>query len=286
MTSTIIDVSAAQGLIDWPTLAASKRCDGAILKATEGNAFVDQTFAANWAGATACGLLLGTYHFAHPDQMADDAKHEAEHYVLSVAKHWDSETPLIFALDIEEARKVRAGAEFVAWCRAFVERVEDLTGFSCWVYTGGPFYSEHAGAVSDADAAFFAARPLWIAAYVNDARRYVAMTPWRFAGHTLHQWSGDVGPGNTPGIRYPGIAGNVVDTSRYDGSIESLRMRLARNRDTLPAPPPDDPITEPGTPRAKSTPRMQAVRPEEGVVLSEFLGSLANDTDPEPPKAA
>lgn len=255
MTTTIIDVSAAQGPIDWYVLAASGRVDGAICKATEGNGYVDPTFAANFDGARATSLLLGSYHFAHPDEMAEDAAKEADHYVGTVAKRWDR-SPLLFALDIEEARKIRAGAPFRAWCRTFVEQMEQRTGLLGWVYTGGPFFNEHDGTPSDDDAEFFAARALWIAAYVTDVTPYVAITPWQKVGHTLWQWSGNVQPNGQPGIRYPGCPGNVIDTNRFGGSIAALRAIIARPasslRDTLPAPPDSDGPTWPGTPEAKS----------------------------------
>lgn len=268
MTATIIDVSSAQGRIEWPVLAASGRVDGAICKATEGNGYVDPSFAANFDGARATSLLLGTYHFAHPDEMAEDAAHEADHYVATVSQHWDR-SPLLFALDIEEARKIHAGAPFCAWVRAFVEQMEQRTGLLGWIYTGGPFFDEHDGAPSDADVEFFAARALWIAAYVNSVERYVALTPWRKVGHTLWQWSGDVQPNGQPGIRYPGIAQNVVDTNRFSGSIAALRALIGRpspgaaHAKTDPAPPPPPPDSDsptwPGTPTSKSNQRMQAV---------------------------
>lgn len=240
MPATIIDVSKYQGRIEWAVLAASGRVDGAILKATDGQTGVDDTFAANFDGARATSLLLGTYHFAQPDEEPGDAAKEADHYVATVSQRWDR-SPLVFALDVEKARHIRKGAPFVAWCRTFVEQMEQRTGLLGWVYTGGPFWNENDGDISDADAEFFAARPLWIAAYVDDPARYVAMTPWRAVGHTLHQWAGDVAPGGKPGIRYPGIAANVVDTNRFGGSLAALRAIIGRPapdamRDTLPSP--------------------------------------------------
>ena len=46
-----VDVSGHQGRIDWDALARSD-VHFAYIKATEGASFVDQRFAANWAGAT------------------------------------------------------------------------------------------------------------------------------------------------------------------------------------------------------------------------------------------
>lgn len=288
MSLTILDVSAAQGVIGWKLLAASGKCDGVIVKATEGQGpYVDPQFNANFDGALGTGLLLGTYHFAHPDETANDAAIEARHYVSTVlnrsnkAGHY---MPLLFALDVEEARKIRNGPTFTAWCRLFVETVEALTDLTCWIYTGGPFWNDADGDISADDAAFLAARPLWIAAYVNDPTRYVALTPWLHVGPTLHQWSGDVGPGNAPGIRYPGVTGNVIDTNRYTGTMAQLRALIGRRapmNDTDPLPPPPD--TEPETPTGKSSQTMRAVRPEEIPQAIDFVRTLA---DPDEPKGA
>jgi lysozyme len=57
-----IDVSHHQGVIDWGKVAKSDVAF-AILKATEGGDYVDETFARNLAGAEAAGLVVGAYHF-------------------------------------------------------------------------------------------------------------------------------------------------------------------------------------------------------------------------------
>jgi lysozyme len=57
-----IDVSHHQGVVDWGKVAKSDVAF-AILKATEGGDYVDETFAHNLAGAEAAGLVVGAYHF-------------------------------------------------------------------------------------------------------------------------------------------------------------------------------------------------------------------------------
>lgn len=242
MLISILDVSKYQGTIDWHALAASGACSGVIVKATDGRTGTDDRFAANFDGANVVGLLLGTYHFAQPDESEGDAEAEARRYVATVkeaaAKAPGRTQPLLYALDVEKAREIRKGPTFVAWCRKFVETVESLTGLLCWVYTGGPFWDDADGDISEEDAAFFARRPLWLAAYVDDPTRYVAMTPWREVGLTMHQRSGDVGPNGKPGLRVPGIP-NVVDENVFKGSLDDLFAIVSRSAvaDTLPAPP-------------------------------------------------
>ena len=57
-----IDVSAYQGEIDWPLMAA-QGIDFAFVKATEGSGFVDPRWAANREGSQAAGVVIGAYHF-------------------------------------------------------------------------------------------------------------------------------------------------------------------------------------------------------------------------------
>jgi len=57
-----IDVSAHQGSIDWPRVAADG-VEFAYIKASEGGDWVDDHFARNWQGAGDAGLKRGAYHF-------------------------------------------------------------------------------------------------------------------------------------------------------------------------------------------------------------------------------
>ena len=64
-----VDVSSYQGTINW----SSARADGitfGFAKATEGETIADSTFAGNWAGMKAAGVVRGAYHFFHPNESA------------------------------------------------------------------------------------------------------------------------------------------------------------------------------------------------------------------------
>ena len=61
-----VDVSAYQGVVDWPMLA-EQGVDFAFMKATEGSTLQDRQFAANWVGAQAAGVRPGAYHFLSYD---------------------------------------------------------------------------------------------------------------------------------------------------------------------------------------------------------------------------
>lgn len=89
-----VDVSAHQGRIDWPVLAAQD-VDFAYVKATEGSGFVDDRFAENLQGARDAGLLVGAYHFF---SFESPGRSQAEHIIATVPADDDL---LPVAVDVE-----------------------------------------------------------------------------------------------------------------------------------------------------------------------------------------
>src|SRR5512142_1802935 len=91
-----IDVSYWQSGIDWPKVRATGQ-RFAIIKATEGETYADPTFAGDWSGAKASGLLRAPYCFFHPKQ---DPKKQADFFCNTVQSLNDpGELPP--ALDLE-----------------------------------------------------------------------------------------------------------------------------------------------------------------------------------------
>ncbi|SFJ44585.1 lysozyme [Paenibacillus sp. UNC496MF] len=166
----VIDVSHHQNdrrPIDWKAVKAGGVA-GAFIKATEGGASKDPTFAANASGAAAAGLEVGFYHYAHPE--LNSAVTEAAHFV-SVVKGIKADFP--HALDVEgQASKIGAEA-LTAWCVAWLQEVERLTGHAAMIYSGGSFARTYLGKA-------LGKWSLWIA-------HYGATTP--MANNTWSQWA-------------------------------------------------------------------------------------------------
>ncbi|NUU18705.1 lysozyme [Cellulomonas humilata] len=93
-----VDVSAHQGVIDWPVLAAQD-IDFAYVKATEGSGFVDDRFAENLQGAREAGLLVGAYHFF---SFESPGRSQAEQIIATVPADDDL---LPVAVDVEHYGK-------------------------------------------------------------------------------------------------------------------------------------------------------------------------------------
>jgi GH25 family lysozyme M1 (1,4-beta-N-acetylmuramidase) len=70
----VIDVSDAQGRIDWLSVAGPG-IKVAIVKATERDMFTASTWHANPSGATAAGIKVVPYHFIGPGCIVDQIAH-------------------------------------------------------------------------------------------------------------------------------------------------------------------------------------------------------------------
>lgn len=124
-----IDVSYAQGTIDWDAVKASGQVDFAILRAGYGRetSQVDTQFERNYAACKRLGIPCGVYWYSYATTAAE-AKQEAE-VCLSVLKGKQFEYPVAF--DIEEARCLpQADALSTTFCTAL-----ENAGYYTAIYT-------------------------------------------------------------------------------------------------------------------------------------------------------
>ena len=129
-----VDVSAHQGEIDWPAVAADD-IDFAYLKATEGATFTDSMFVANWTASGAAGVRRGAYHFF---TLCSPAAAQAAHF-LAVA---GTQAELPPALDLElngNCGRRPSAADVDAEVTAFVTAVEKATAERVLLYVGEEF---------------------------------------------------------------------------------------------------------------------------------------------------
>lgn len=174
----ILDLSNNNPEPGWGTLKAHG-VDAVYLKASEGNWFVDQTFAERRAAANRAGLLVGAYHFARPDQ--SDAATQARLFCRVVGKvGWSDLRPV---LDFETGSARLPDSVMVSWARAFNRVVRDELGTLPLFYSYGAFLEDlHALAPIGAG--------LWLAAYGrNDGREYPFSVPSPWRAVVAHQFS-------------------------------------------------------------------------------------------------
>ena len=194
-----IDVSAWQGAVDWGAVKRSGRLF-AFAKATEGQTFVDRTFAANRLGMAGAGLALrGFYHFARPDR--NTAAAEAAHFLRTVGPLAPGE---VAVLDLEVAPSQSVGD----WAAEWLALVAKGTGRTPVLYS----YQSYLYSVPTARLTGY---PLWVAAWGNNdgsipstppkSDRWTRWTWWQYTSNAV----------------VPGVAGRVDDSIFY-GTVEEL----------------------------------------------------------------
>lgn len=239
MTNTLqgVDVSYAQGTVDWDQVANSKLIDFAFCKATEAT-HADNQFKRNWDAIKAHGLVRGAYHFA---RLNLDPVMEADFFVNTVGPLDPTD---MLVLDIEAASTT--GSVFTDWTLTWLETVEKKTGVTPIVYTGGPFFNSHAGTPDAETVKRLAHFPLWLAAYTVHPDLFVPLE-WKGLGWKFWQRSGDTAAqGDTP-LKVPGIPGNV-DRDNFIGTVDDLKTFAASlHAANTPAPITLPVIADPNT---------------------------------------
>ena len=106
--------------------------DFVIMKATEGEGYVDPKFRIYLPKIDRDRQGFGFYHYARPD-LHQDPEHEVYNFLTCVGDHAGN---ALFALDVEGAALRLPDADLSAWVLKWCRMVRDLTGILPLVYTG------------------------------------------------------------------------------------------------------------------------------------------------------
>lgn len=215
-----VDVSAAQGIVVWPSVQGSGR-GFAYASATQGNTQTDPRFGNNWPAIKAAGMLRGAMHFFDP---TIDGVTQANYFLAAIngAGGLDKTSDLPAALDLEcptssvqgsaDANCVAPGnsgwvahATLVQRVIDWLTTVQNATGKRPMIYTYSAWYAN----VGFADVRL-AQYPLFIPTYDTCAD---VPTPWSSAAFWQYSPSGSV----------PGIAGSATNLDRFAGSAAALQ---------------------------------------------------------------
>lgn len=233
-----IDVSAAQGRIDWPRVAAAG-FRFAYIKCGEGNEDrKDPTFDVNVAGALGAGLYVGAYYVGWP---LPDNGNESRAPKAQAERFWRTsgglgrnacELPPMFDFEwptpdlwpkweCEPVQVARWGRDFMAE----VEARWSLRHSTPVVYSFPWFWNSMALAAGPSEIAWASHYLLCLASYRDVAEDLPKgppvheLSPWGRGKETFWQWSAD------KGRRIPGIATDI-DRQLFNGTASQLR-RLA-----------------------------------------------------------
>lgn len=129
-----IDVSYAQGAVDWNAVKASG-VEFAMIRASRGAVgtkpmAVDTTFDYNITQATAAGLKVGVYHYLYADTVSE-AKKEAKFFLKTIAPYKIT-YPVV--LDVEEQYQADLGKKkLTSIVKAFLDEVS-AAGYYTMIY--------------------------------------------------------------------------------------------------------------------------------------------------------
>lgn len=203
-----IDVSYWDSGIDWPKVRATGQ-RFMFAKATEGDFYADPTFAANWSGAKAAGLLRGAYHFFRCNV---DPKKQASKfidYVKSVKD--DGELPPVLDLETPDGQ---TKDKIIARAKTWLDLVEAAFGKKPIIYSGQYFLQDYLSEAGGGPPVWAKDYPLWLAQYPNN---YVEgsqpFLPRGWFKWTFWQYSEK---GSVNGINAS------VDLNLFNGSLEEL----------------------------------------------------------------
>jgi lysozyme len=203
-----IDVSYWDSGIDWPKVRATGQ-RFMFAKATEGDFYADPTFAANWSGAKAAGLLRGAYHFFRCNV---DPKKQATKFIEYVKSVKDNgELPPVLDLETPDGQTKE---KIVARAKTWLDLVEAAFGKKPIIYSGQYFLQDYLSEAGGGPPAWAKDYPLWLAQYPNNyvegSQPYL---PRGWFKWTFWQYS-EKGSVN-------GINANV-DLNLFNGSLEEL----------------------------------------------------------------
>lgn len=195
-----IDVSKAQGTVDWPSVAHAGYAF-TFIKATDGQDYVDPMFAENWEGARAAGLLRGAYHFFRAE---DDPDVQAQWFWKTVGA--PGELPLV--VDVEQTMG-QSSSVVTSNLARFLDSLQQWTGKQPMIYTAPGFWN-------GLGTSGFGGYPLWVAEY--GVSQPVLPSGWKLWDFWQYSEKGQV----------PGITGNV-DLDVFSGPLSALQEAFPPN---------------------------------------------------------
>lgn len=141
---------------------------GVIVKTTQGTGYVNSVADAQYQLAKSKGKLLGIYHYAG----GGDPIKEADYFYQHSRDYFGEAVP---ALDWEEYQNSAWGN--TSWCLKFINRIHELSGVWCLLYTGldGIKHNHNLASISG----------LWFAAYPDNRSNWVQpkftynISPWK-----------------------------------------------------------------------------------------------------------
>jgi lysozyme len=199
-----IDVSHYQSKINWDSIAA-QNISFAFVKATEGEAFKDSLYRANWPEMKRVGIKRGAYHFFRPSlSVYKQAKNFMDHVMLEIG-----DLPPVLDVEVDDD----ASVDLVVFrIKTWLEMIEHHYNITPIIYTNITYFNKYIAGNLDE-------YPIWIARYSYSEPILAFNKQWDF-------WQyGNRG-------RLKGIEGDV-DFNVFNGNRERLESFCITKEPTL-----------------------------------------------------
>lgn len=131
-----IDVSHYQGRVNWEEVARDRKVTFVILKATEGNSFVDNTYARNFSECKRLEIPVGSYHFYRANV---DPEEQYNNMMRVINPQRQDILPVI---DVELTNGV-SEILFLSRLERLCELVTRAYGARPIIYTGRNFFAKY-----------------------------------------------------------------------------------------------------------------------------------------------
>jgi lysozyme len=195
----IIDISVWQGVPNFVKVKATGVV-GVMIKVSEGQRFFYQIAIQQAKAAKAAGLLIGYYHFGHPESTTHTAVDEANYFDAAIKKMGLPAPDLMYALDVEQVyleidgksveQKVPHGT-LENWIKDFMSSFQSHGNGATMLYSNPAYLNEYLAPTHT-----LGTLPLWISEYAKTISAWVVGFPQKYA-----LWQNVVGP-------LDGVAGN------------------------------------------------------------------------------
>jgi GH25 family lysozyme M1 (1,4-beta-N-acetylmuramidase) len=211
-----MDVSWYQRGLDWQQ-QWNMGARFAYVKASEGNYYTNPSYADQYQGSRAVGMIRGAYHFAIPNWSsgADQARYFVQNGGGWVSDGFTLPPVLDFEFNPYAGETIEgfyfgntcydmSPAQLTSWVRDFGNTMKSLTGRLPVIYTNTSWWKQCTG-----DAAGFGDYPLWVASYPSSPSNDAGPIPSSWGSYDIWQYS-STGP-------YSG------DSNTWNGDYTSLK---------------------------------------------------------------
>jgi lysozyme len=191
-----VDVSVYQGTVDWSQVAASGR-GFAIARISDGTGTMDPTFAANWAGIKAAGMVRGVYQYF---RAGDDPIAQADIIVNGVGSIGPGDLPPMADVETLDGQ---SGDALVANLATWVGVIHSRLGVTPIVYAAPGFWDPLPATAQFATETLDVAN--WEVCCPDTPAPWTSWSFWQYADD-----------GSVAGI------GDAVDLEVYNGTLDDL----------------------------------------------------------------